>query len=237
MLLPASPSEMTHASSIPIKITRANNEPIDVYPWLEITVQRIDVQSQKWEASVELHLFWQDFGIPAQCPNYAQTGISLDNEDMQSPIKLSEIFENKLWERVEHKEYEYFPETSTMHMLVIVSVCFVERMELERFPMDRQFLGMDLNAWTLKTPADANDPACLKWNWIAAEQPDWVPEEWRKTFAVRMLYVTVSHYSHIRISVLIRKRFRNFALSVHAMPFIAFSQFVHVPRTFLEQTF
>jgi len=95
---------------------------------------------------------------------------------------------------VEHKEYEYFPETSTLHMLVVVSVCFVERMELERFPMDRQFLGMDLNAWTLQTPADPNDPNALKWNWIPSHRPEWVPNEYQKTFAVRML-ASITEYT------------------------------------------
>eukprot|EP01083_Nonionella_stella_P093501 262064_1 len=115
-----SPDEMGRISSVPVKMTRDRNTPVDIYPWFEITVQDINVTTQTWNASVEIHLFWQDFGIPAQCPNF-EAGIYFDDIDNDSPIKLSEIFENKVWERIDSMTIKYLPETSTMYMVVVVT--------------------------------------------------------------------------------------------------------------------
>ena len=213
MALLGGPEEMVHAVSKPVKMTRDRDSPIDIYPWFEITVQDIDVTSQKWHASVEIHLFWQDFGIPAQCPNYEE-GIFLDDMENDCPVKLTEIFENKVWEQTEPPVLRYLPETSTMYLLIVVTVEFVERMELQRstqytqsckqlvvykpfrFPMDRQFLGMDFNAWVGKDPNGKR----LNWNWIT-NPPDWVQnEDFRRPFAVRMLFSFskfLCEYAHI----------------------------------------
>eukprot|EP01084_Bolivina_argentea_P009946 18560_1 len=173
--------KMARLASKPVRISRDRKTPIDIYPWFEITVQDIDVATQKWHASVEIHLFWQDFGIPVQCPTY-ETGIYFGDLESDSPIKLSEIFENKVWENPEPVVLRYLPETSTMYMLVVVAVEFAERMELERFPMDRQFLSMDFNAWI---GADRDGKRCT-WNWITSP-PDWVKNPvFRRPFAVRM---------------------------------------------------
>merc|ERR1711933_618724 len=104
------------AASVPIRMTRDRHPPIDIYPWFEITVQDIDTTTQKWHASVEIHLFWQDFGIPAQCPNYEEVGISFEDPENDCPIKLSEIFENKIWQDPEPVVLKYLPETSTVYM-------------------------------------------------------------------------------------------------------------------------
>jgi len=182
-----SPKEMTQQASVAVTSSHNRNVPVDVYPWFEITVQNIDVTSQKWRASVEIHLFWQDFGVPAQNPYFEETDIKIEEEE-DLPVKMSEVFENKLWEDVQHVQYKYLPETSTIYMLMIVQVEFVERMELHRFPMDRQFLGMDFNAWTGPDPNGER----LNWNWITSP-PEWVPEAFSKPFAVRMLS-TITEY-------------------------------------------
>eukprot|EP01084_Bolivina_argentea_P088523 159826_1 len=169
------PSQMTSLKSVPIKLNHDDSKPTDIYPWFEITVQSIDVTRQTWNASVEIHLFWQDISLPAIHPSFDEVGFILDDDDV--PIKLTEVFENKLGEQVQSLEYKYFSETSTVYMVLVVQVTFVERMELERFPMDRQFLGMDFNGWVKKG----------NWNWIPNIYPSWVPKEFHKTFAVRML--------------------------------------------------
>ena len=185
------PDEMIQANSIPLKLTRDRSQPIDIYPWFEITVQDIDVTTQKWHASVEIHLFWQDFSIPVIHPKFAEYGFSLKDAD-DIPVKLTEIFENKIWEAVQVLEYRYLAETSTIYMLLVVTVEFVERMELQRFPMDRQFLGMDFNAWVGPDPLGSR----CNWNWIT-NPPDWVQnEEFRKPFAVRML-LSIYYMLHI----------------------------------------
>jgi hypothetical protein len=51
-------------------------------------------------------------------------------------------------------------------------------MELQRFPLDRQFLNMDLNVW-LQTPT-------VRWNWIL-KPPVWVPQDYHKPIMVRVV--------------------------------------------------
>ena len=169
-------STMMAATSVPIKLKSNPDKPRDVYPWFEITVQSIDVTKQIWNASVEIHLFWQDMSLPAVHPKFEEIDFILDDNDV--PVKLTEVFENKVTEGIESLEYKYFPETSTIYMVLVVQVKFVERMELQRFPLDRQFLGMDFNAWVGKQHGN--------WNWIT-NAPKWVPKEFHKQFAVRML--------------------------------------------------
>eukprot|EP01083_Nonionella_stella_P283914 966386_1 len=171
------------ASSKPIKLARSRYDPIDVYPWFEITVEDINSAAQLWHASIEIHLFWQDYTIPVLCPHWEETGFKLKDPEQDAPFKLSEIFENKVWERRRTPTYKYYPETSTIHMKTLVSVEFVERMELQRFPMDRQFLAMEFNGWTGIDPTQKR----FNWNWIL-NPPDWVTKKkYRTPFAVRML--------------------------------------------------
>ena len=182
MALGHAPTELLVLPSIPIKLSRDRDDPIDVYPWFEITVQEIDTAAQKWQASVEIHLFWQDFSVPVLCPNVKTTGFKLKDEENDSPIKLSEIFENKTVERCKRVDYKYLSETSTIYMFILVSVEFVERMELHRFPIDRQFLSMDFNGWTSNRGSNR-----FNWNWILSP-PDWVTNKrFRRPFAIRIL--------------------------------------------------
>ena len=66
----------------------------DVYSWFEITVKSIDVPSQTFTCSIEIHLFWQDFNLPNIFPEFATEDFSVDDDDV--PVKMTEIFENKL---------------------------------------------------------------------------------------------------------------------------------------------
>ena len=78
-------------------------------------------------------------------------------------------------------------------MFFIVECTFAERMELHRFPLDRQFLNMEFNGLIKSNNIDEGD-----WKWIL-EYPSWMPTELNdyqfklnkngeiKTFAVRML--------------------------------------------------
>ena len=70
----------------------------------------------------------------------------------------------------------------TIYMMFVCEVLFHERMELQRFPLDRQFLNMDFNGW-VKEPGH-------NWNWIL-DCPEWVPKEFNKTFAVRMTFSNI----------------------------------------------
>eukprot|EP01083_Nonionella_stella_P057576 151083_1 len=175
--------QMFKCPSVPIRLDRDKSTPIDVYPWFEITVQEINSAEQTFTASVEIHLFWQDFSVPALCPRYEERGFTLRDTDRDCPVKLSEIFENKVWESRRPVVYKYLPDTSTVYMMILVTAKFVERMELQRFPLDRQFLAMEFNGWTGEDP---NGQRC-HWNWIM-NPPDWVTNKrFRQPFAVRML--------------------------------------------------
>ena len=90
-------------------------------------------------------------------------------------------------------------------MFMVVECTFAERMELHRFPLDRQFLNMDFNG-LIKSNQDGE----AEWKWTL-QFPKWLDEtkeidrierktvddkgneyditvsEFNKTFAVRML--------------------------------------------------
>ena len=170
-----------------IMLHRKKEEPADVFCWMEITIQDINIPSQSWTASVEVHVFWQDFSFPGTFPDYKTNDFILDDDCV--PIKLSEVWENRLGQGFEvPPTYKYLPETSTIYMMFVSKVQFVERMELHRFPLDRQFLNMEFNAWVKHG----------NWNWMVYNEGtamsddryiDWVPKAFHKPFAVRMVYV------------------------------------------------
>eukprot|EP01083_Nonionella_stella_P063989 166364_1 len=166
-----------------IKLKRAPNKPTDVYSWFEITLQNIDVPSQTFTASIEVHLFWQDYNLPNLVPNYTDTDFVIHDDYV--PLKMSEIFENKKDIGNTDPQFTYFDKTGTVYMMFVVQCTFVERMELQRFPFDRQFMNMSFNAH-IKPVMEEEGP----WNWIL-EYPTWMPPElndqFNQKFAVRML--------------------------------------------------
>lgn len=130
-----------------ISIARDLNEPCDVYSWFEITLTDVDLINQTFETSIEIHVFWQDFSFPNIFPDY-QNGAPFVIDESCLPIKMSEIFENQIFCMVTVAPiFEFIEETSTIYMFFVVQCTFVERMELQRFPLDRQFLGMEFNAY------------------------------------------------------------------------------------------
>ncbi len=160
--------------------------------------------SQTFQASTEIHLFWQDYNLPNVIPEWdSPDGFDIHWDTL--PIKMSEIFENKtcpdalsfiyLYMYIQNSslstaidfdspEFRYYPKTGTIYMKLVVDCTFVERMELQRFPLDRQFMNMAFNA--LIEPTIEGEG---QWNWIL-EYPDWMPSElkdFNKPFAVRML--------------------------------------------------
>lgn len=167
-----------------IMLNRDSADTTDVYCWFEVTIQDISIPTQTWKASVEVHCFWQDYTLPSVFPKFLTNDFMLDEDCV--PIKLSEVFENQLSQGFETPPtYKYLPEFSTVYMSFVMRVNFVERMELERFPLDRQFLNMEFNAWVEQG----------NWNWLCYEPSraderlylDWVPAQWKKPFAVRMV--------------------------------------------------
>merc|ERR1719384_99722 len=167
-----------------VKLKRQPGKPTDVYSWFEITLQDIDVPSQTFQCSIEIHLFWQDYNLPNVIPDFETEEIKIHDDYV--PIKMSEIFENKTDLNITTgPEFKYYPETGTVYMMLVVDCTFVERMELQRFPLDRQFMNMEFNAY-VETPAIEGEGP---WNWIL-EYPEWMPSELKQfdqKFAVRMI--------------------------------------------------
>eukprot|EP01084_Bolivina_argentea_P318433 552228_1 len=166
-----------------IKLKRAPGKPTDVYSWFEITLQEINLPAQTFKAVIEVHLFWQDYNLPNMIAE--EEFDDFDLHDDYVPVKMSEIFENKVDCGVTgDPTFQYYKDTGTIYMMFVVDCTFVERMELQRFPLDRQFLNMEFNA--MIEPAIETEG---EWNWIL-EYPEWMPNELKKynqTFAVRML--------------------------------------------------
>jgi len=154
---------------------------------MEITIQDISIPTQSWTASVEVHIFWQDFSFQSIHPKHKTQDFLLDDDCV--PLKMSEIWENRMAQGLEvPATYKYFEDTSTLYMMFVSKVVFVERMELHRFPLDRQFLNMEFNAWVGKEQGN--------WNWMVYDQKfamqndryiDWVPKAFHKPFAVRIV--------------------------------------------------
>jgi hypothetical protein len=171
-----------HASGDGISLPHPG-ESRDVYSWFEITLQDINVPEQAFKASVEIHLWWQDFNLPNVFPAYEKNDFTLNEDSL--PFKLSEIFENKTSLDISGgPEFKYYPETGTIYMMMVVDCNFYERMELQRFPLDRQFMNMQFNAYWKTENGD--------WNWILPEEfPEWVPEEFKekcsKGYVTRMV--------------------------------------------------
>ena len=170
-----------------IQLNRSFTEPCDVYSWFEITVTDISVPTQTFDCSIEIHAFWQDYALPSVFPDYKEDDFKIDNDNL--PIKMTEIFENQISCRVVVDPiFRYYDRTSTIYMMFVCEVTFVERMELQRFPLDRQFLSMEFNAYHGVSKTG-------NWNWILKKNLDWVPEPWRnREYCVRMVSSISSEY-------------------------------------------
>jgi len=168
----------TTSTAVPkIVIPHDPSQTLDVYPWFEVTMREINVPGQTFTCSVECYLFWQEYGLPTAFPDFANEEFLLTDDDV--PVKIAEVFENKISHNFENTPtYKYFPETSCLQMTWVSECVFTERMELNRFPLDRQFLNMLFNGWT-KTDK-------VNWNWVMIA-PDWVPKEFHKPIFVRMV--------------------------------------------------
>ena len=78
-------------------LKRDTSKPRDVYTWMEITLQDISVTTQTFKVSAEVYTFWQDFQLLHNFRKFGKDpsvdGFTLEEDD--TPIKLSEVFENK----------------------------------------------------------------------------------------------------------------------------------------------
>ena len=167
-----------------IKLPRRTDIETAVYSWFEVTLQKIDVPNQTFDASIEIHLFWKDKNLPNEFPNYQTEDFIIHNDYV--PIKMNEIFENKTQSIITvQPQFRYF-EKGIIYMFFVVECRFAERMELHRFPLDRQFLNIQFNALRHPLTNDQGD-----WCWIL-KYPKWMPSALdstfkHKTYAVRML--------------------------------------------------
>ena len=93
-----------------IKLERNEKIPRDVYSWFEITLNHVNVPTQTFECSIEMHLFWQDFTLTTAIPDPDVQDFRLHESCL--PFKMSEIFENKLSVDFEGPpDYKYLKDT------------------------------------------------------------------------------------------------------------------------------
>ena len=83
--------------------------PTEVYPWWEITLQAVDLPNQTFTTSIEMHFFWIDLNLPNVWPKYKTKEFTVDEDYV--PIKMSEIFENKISCDNSEPEFEYYEST------------------------------------------------------------------------------------------------------------------------------
>ena len=91
------------------KLRRRPGQPTDVYSWFEITLVDIDVPTQTFRTSIEIHLFWQDYNLPNVIPNYEDEEWSIHDDYV--PVKMTEIFENKTEIGNTDPAFKYYPKT------------------------------------------------------------------------------------------------------------------------------
>lgn len=147
----------------------------------ELTLLDVDLQKQLFESEILFLIYWQQ---PELKPK--NSDISYIPEDVaweiyddgrSIPVDLDDLFEGDLSFEWIEKEYEYDDDTQTVCMLLRLRVTCGERMELQRFPIDRQFLNILLKSRI------ANKYGKNEGNWIwrsNIKDIEWLPEEVRK---------------------------------------------------------
>ena len=166
------------------------NNKRQVYCASKLTLLSVDLVNQTFEAEVELHVFW----LQPQLSSYIsendgagqQISWTLYDDGKSIPIDLDDPFEGDLNLEWIEKEFHYHFDTGCVEMLLHLKDKFGERMELARFPVDRQFLNVLLMG--RHKIEDGN------WEWITGScflnkktekegkstnvAPDWVPKEY-----------------------------------------------------------
>eukprot|EP01084_Bolivina_argentea_P167050 289991_1 len=158
-----------------IKLSHLNvsyDKPRHVYCAAELTLLCVNLQTQLFDAEIELKFYWQqpEIGKFLSKPKNKDCTWSLKDDECSIPVDIDDPFDGDLALEWIEKEFSYDFKTSTVCMLLHLKDQFAERMELNRFPVDRQFLNILLCG--RKNEIDEGN-----WIWIT-KAPKWVPEEY-----------------------------------------------------------
>ena len=158
------------------------NQVRKVFCAAELTLLSVDVVTQTFDSEVKLHVFWQQTGFSKKTAKFLSADAlwSVHDDGASIPLDLDDLFEGDLDTQWIQKEFYFHPPNSdqnesqtvgVIEMLLHVKSKFAERMELKRFPADRQFLNILLKGRT----TDGN------FEWVTSNNSkiDWVPVKFR----------------------------------------------------------
>eukprot|EP01084_Bolivina_argentea_P304169 525249_1 len=140
------------------------DKPRDVYCASELILLNIDLQSQIFDAEITLKFYWQQPELKKVLSEIKDFVIHDDGYSI--PLDIDDPFDSDLSLEWIEKKYSFNHETNTVELLLHLKDQFTEKMELERFPVYRQFLNILLIRRN-------------NWNWLTSA-PEWVPEMYRK---------------------------------------------------------
>jgi len=135
----------------------------DVYTLIEATLIKVNIGEQTFDCEIKFEFYWQQ-------PELRKILNKKENQNRQFtiyddqesiPIDLDDPFAGDMGLEVIEQEYRWDKRHNVVCLLLSVTDTFSERMELERFPCDRQFLNILLKG------------RIEYFNWLTIK-PDWL---------------------------------------------------------------
>lgn len=147
----------------------------DVWLCARVTLKDVDMPNQQFRIIANLRFFWRQ-DIVADGIDIEQASWVIDDDPygVNLPVDSELIFEDyDNQELLRPVAFHYHPRSKTVEMELNVDATLTERMELELFPLDRQFMNIEL------------DLRRAHWNWLT-QCPNWVPEEHTTLMSARL---------------------------------------------------
>ena len=139
----------------------------EVYCIVEAILLKVDIGSQTFDTEMKFEFYWQQpdkqLWDLLDKPENRNRSFEIFDDQESIPIDLDDPFAGDLALDVIEKEYTFDREHKVVSLLYRITNTFTERMELQRFPCDRQFLNV-----LLKGRID-------KWIWLGQKhKPKWL---------------------------------------------------------------
>lgn len=146
------------------------DKPRYVYCAAELTLLKVDLQSQLFDAEITLKFYWQQPELARflSKPKYKHRVWSIYDDQRSIPVDIDKPFDGSLALDWIEKKFSFDFSNNTVCMSLHLNDQFAERMALQRFPVDRQFLNILLMG-RRNTINQGN------WIWIT-NAPIWVPK-------------------------------------------------------------
>ena len=137
----------TEHDKIAIHLNHLNvsyNKPRYVYCAAELTLLKVDLQSQLFDAEIILKFYWQqpELTLFLSKQNNKHRIWILYDDGRSIPIDMDDPFSDDLGGQIIQEKFSFDFNTNTVCMKLHLRDKFREIMQLQRFPVDRQFLNI-----------------------------------------------------------------------------------------------